>query len=292
MSEEFQKLVHAARQMVESDELMGGPYIPAKRNPLPPIKIAAPIKAPAAASPAPHAPAARAAGTTPPRSAAQAAAPTAPPPPMPDLPPLKPNMSPEEKREALAALAGAGDCKRCPLCEHRTNFVFGEGDPAAQLVFVGEAPGEDEDLQGRPFVGRAGQKLTEMITAMGLDRQQVYICNILKCRPPNNRTPAPSEALACRGFLLRQLQIIAPKVIVTLGNPATQNLLNTVVGITKLRGHWQKLPNAAPGLEGIAVMPTFHPSYVLRNYTPQTRTLVWSDLKQVMEALGLKGKAK
>ena len=126
-----------------------------------------------------------------------------------------------------------------------------------------------------------------MITAMGLTRQDVYICNVVKCRPPNNRTPSPEETQLCRDYLLRQLQLIAPEVLVTLGNPATQNLLATRTGITRLRGQWQKLPEDLPGLGGLPVMPTFHPSYVIRRYTPDIRAKVWSDLQSVMEYLKL-----
>jgi DNA polymerase len=202
-----------------------------------------------------------------------------------------PPTTPQDKALALDELrARCVKCLGCLLNKTRTNLVFGEGNPAAELVFVGEAPGEDEDRTGRPFVGRAGQKLTEMIQAMGLRREDVYICNLLKCRPPNNRPPAPEEVQACWPYLVRQLQIIRPKVIVTLGNPATQNLLGTTIGITKIRGNWQKLPDLAPGLGGTAVMPTFHPSYLIRSYTIENRHAVWSDIQKVMERLGLKRK--
>jgi len=133
-------------------------------------------------------------------------------------------------------------CTRCRLCQGRTHTVFGEGDPDADLVFIGEGPGQEEDRTGRPFVGRAGELLTRMIRAMGLRREEVYITNVVKCRPPGNRAPLSDEADACRDYLVRQLQLICPKVIVTLGNPATQSLLATRVGITKLRGQWQQLP--------------------------------------------------
>ncbi|MCK5113932.1 MAG: uracil-DNA glycosylase, partial [Phycisphaerae bacterium] len=179
-------------------------------------------------------------------------------------------------------------CQKCELCKTRTNTVFGEVNPNADLVFVGEGPGADEDASGRPFVGRAGDLLTKMIAAMGLSRSDVFICNMVKCRPPGNRTPLPEEVAACWDYLVRQLQIIRPKVIVTLGNPATKGLLSTNVGITKMRGVWAQLPDIGPGLGGIPVMPTFHPAYVLRNYSVNTRGLVWSDLQSVMEHLGLK----
>jgi DNA polymerase len=197
---------------------------------------------------------------------------------------------PDDQKAAALETINADEvslCTKCVLSRTRTNTVFGEGDACARLVFVGEGPGADEDASGRPFVGRAGELLTKMITAMGLSREQVFICNLVKCRPPGNRAPAPEEVEACWGYLLRQLQIIRPEVIVTLGNPATQNLLQTRTGITKLRGQFQPLPEHAPGLGGTAVMPTFHPSYVLRQYTPETRGKVWSDLQQVMERLGL-----
>ncbi|MHC4986204.1 MAG: uracil-DNA glycosylase, partial [Planctomycetota bacterium] len=174
-----------------------------------------------------------------------------------------------DKAAALAEIDAneVKTCTKCGLCKSRTNTVFGEGDPGAALVFVGEGPGADEDASGRPFVGRAGELLTKMIVAMGLSREQVFICNMVKCRPPGNRAPAPEEVTACWDYLMRQLQIIAPKVIVTMGNPSTQGLLKTRTGITKLRGRFQDLPDLAPGLAGIPVMPTFHPAYVLRQYT-------------------------
>lgn len=178
-------------------------------------------------------------------------------------------------------------CTKCALSRSRTNTVFGEGNPDADLVFVGEAPGQEEDRTGKPFVGRAGQLLDKMIAAMGLGRDDVFICNILKCRPPNNRTPATEEVEACWNYLVRQLQIIRPKVIVTLGNPATQTLLDTRTGITRLRGQWQKLPLLDEGLSGIDVMPTYHPAYLLRQYTVENRRKVWEDLKKVMDRLNL-----
>ena len=198
-------------------------------------------------------------------------------------------LSREEKAAALAEIDNGEvkGCTQCGLCKGRTNTVFGEGDPAAGLVFVGEGPGSEEDATGRPFVGRAGELLAKMIVAMGLSREQVFICNMVKCRPPGNRAPAPEEVQACWGYLMRQLQIIGPRVIVTLGNPATQGLLKTRTGITKLRGQFQELPDLAEGLAGIPVMPTFHPAYILRQYTPDNRKKVWSDLQQVMDLLGI-----
>jgi len=203
---------------------------------------------------------------------------------------VPPELSPPEKAQALRQLAQqeVANCRRCLLAGNRTHVVFGEGNPDADLVFIGEGPGQDEDRTGRPFVGRAGELLNRMIHAMGLRRDQVYIANMVKCRPPDNRPPAPEEVQACWSFLLRQLEIIRPKVIVTLGNPSTQGLLRTSEGITKVRGLWRKLPAISPAMEGIDVMPTFHPAYLLRNYSRDCREKVWSDLQQVMRKLGLK----
>jgi DNA polymerase len=181
------------------------------------------------------------------------------------------------KADALEAVrAELGDCRRCPLCEKRRNLVFGEGNPAARVVFVGEGPGEEEDKSGRPFVGRAGELLTKMIEAVGWRREDVYICNIVKCRPPGNRDPAPIEVATCEPFLHKQLHAIAPAAIVTLGKPAISTLLGRPVAITKLRGRWLEW-------QGIPVMPTYHPAYLLRNYTRETRQAVWDDLRAVRE---------
>jgi len=169
--------------------------------------------------------------------------------------------------------AELGDCRRCKLHQGRKNIVFGVGNPAADLMFIGEGPGRDEDLRGEPFVGRAGQKLNEMIGAIGLTREQVYIANIVKCRPPDNRDPERDEIVTCEPFLFEQIAAVRPKVIVTLGGPATKTLLSTRTGITRLRGEWQSYRD-------IPVMPTFHPAFVLRNYTQQTRRQVWEDLKK------------
>jgi DNA polymerase len=168
--------------------------------------------------------------------------------------------------------ADLGECTRCKLHEKRTNIVFGVGSPRAQLMFVGEGPGADEDAQGEPFVGRAGRKLDEMIAAIGLKREDVYIANIIKCRPPQNRDPQPDEVDTCSPFLFEQIGAIRPRVIVALGSPAAKTLLNTRVGITKLRGTWHSYA-------GVPVMPTFHPAYLLRAYTPENRRKVWEDLK-------------
>lgn len=165
-----------------------------------------------------------------------------------------------------------GDCKRCKLCHARKTIVFGVGNPSASLMFVGEGPGADEDAQGEPFVGRAGQKLNEMIRAIGLTREDVYIANVVKCRPPGNRDPEADEVGTCSPFLFRQIEAIQPKVIVTLGSPATKTLLDTKAGITSLRGRWGSF-------RGIPVMPTFHPAFLLRKYTVENRLAVFADLK-------------
>ncbi len=179
-------------------------------------------------------------------------------------------------------------CTNCGLAETRTKTAFGVGAPNARIMFVGEAPGQDEDMQGEPFVGRAGQLLTKMIEAgMGLKRSDVYICNILKCRPPNNRNPAPDETLACRNYLWRQIEIVQPEVIVALGAPAAQTLLNTRDGIGRLRSQWHAFsPSGAVGADdSIPLMPTYHPAYLLRS--PDEKNKAWADLKMVMARLGL-----
>ncbi len=193
-----------------------------------------------------------------------------------------PTLSTEEKRKTLAELndTQVKGCVKCRLHEKRTNTVFGEGDPDAKIMFIGEGPGENEDIQGRPFVGRAGDLLNKMILGMGLKREQVYIANIVKCRPPNNREPAPDEVATCTPYLEKQIEIIRPRVIVTLGRPAIQHMLQQKISITRMRGQWQSW-------RGIRLMPTFHPAYILRNYTEETRAAVWSDLQEVLKELGL-----
>ena len=167
------------------------------------------------------------------------------------------------------------DCQACPLGAGRIRFVFGEGTPAARMMFIGEGPGRDEDLQGRPFVGRAGELLDKMIAAIGYQRRDVYITNIVKCRPPDNRTPTPQESQSCLPYVRRQIELIRPGVIVTLGATPLRELLGVKTGITRIRGQWQRLDM----LGGIPVMPTFHPAYVLRQYTQDVRRAVWEDLK-------------
>jgi uracil-DNA glycosylase len=171
-----------------------------------------------------------------------------------------------------------GECTRCKLHKGRNKIVFGDGNPKAKLVFVGEAPGADEDKQGIPFVGRAGKLLTQMIEAMGLPRQDVYICNVVKCRPPENRKPEDDEVSTCSPYLLRQLNVIEPKVLVCLGAVAAQTLLATNRGISQFRGQWMDW-------HGHKLMATYHPAYLLRN--PAAKSEVWKDLQKVMAELGL-----
>lgn len=178
-----------------------------------------------------------------------------------------------------ALRAELGDCRRCKLADGRTHIVFGVGNPNADLMFVGEGPGRDEDLQAEPFVGRAGKLLTEIITkGMKLRREDVYIANVVKCRPPDNRNPEPDEIATCRPFLERQIQLVAPKVLVALGKFAAQTMLGENTPISRLRGKWYDY-------DGIKLMPTLHPAYLLRN--PNDKRLVWDDIKMVMKELGL-----
>ena len=214
-------------------------------------------------------------------------APSAPPSasrPQPPVPPVVPQTGDLFLSPALQAVqtleelrAEIGDCRRCKLCQGRTQIVFGTGNPRAELVFVGEAPGRDEDLKGEPFVGRAGQLLTEIITkGMKLRREDVYIANVVKCRPPENRNPEPDEIAACEPFLVKQLELIKPRIIVALGTFAAQTLLKIKTPISRLRGVWHTY-------HGIKVMPTLHPAYLLRN--PNDKRLVWQDIQAVLREL-------
>jgi uracil-DNA glycosylase len=171
-----------------------------------------------------------------------------------------------------------GDCTRCKLHKGRTNIVFGVGNPKAELMFVGEGPGHDEDIQGEPFVGRAGKLLTQMIEAMSLRREDVYIANVVKCRPPENRLPEKDEITTCSPFLMRQIDVIKPKVVCCLGSCAAQTLLQTTQGISRFRGEWFEF-------RGAKLIATYHPAYLLRN--PPAKSEVWKDLQKVMAVLGL-----
>jgi uracil-DNA glycosylase len=213
--------------------------------------------------------------SVPPAKAAPVRATTAEPPSVAAAPP-----SPEREAARLRLVQLEGEiktCTKCALYAGRTQTVFARGNPAAELCFVGEGPGADEDAEGFPFVGKAGQLLDRMIVAMGYQRDDVYICNIVKCRPPNNRKPEPDEMGKCMPYLREQLELVAPKVIVALGATAVEGLLGAGGGITRLRGQW-KLYRAIP------VMPTFHPAYLLRN--PEAKREVWADLQAVMKHLG------
>ena len=233
-------------------------------------RAAAPLDDPPAAGPAPK--------PSPPKPPPE-------PPPDPEQPALLgdgllPGLAPpDDSMEKIRA--DIGDCKRCRLHEGRTNIVFGVGNEKSPLVFVGEGPGADEDAQGIPFVGRAGQLLTAMIEntaareGIPLKREDVYICNVVKCRPPNNRTPQPDEMEICGQFLFRQLMVIRPKAIVALGGTAARALLNTREGVTRLRGKWRRW-------NGIPVMVTYHPSYLLRPYNKNAKREAWEDLRTVL----------
>jgi uracil-DNA glycosylase len=178
--------------------------------------------------------------------------------------------------EELRAIVTA--CQKCSLAKSRTQVVYGVGNPNADLMFIGEAPGREEDIQGEPFVGRAGQLLTDIIKAMKLTRDDVYIANVIKCRPPENRNPEPEELDECRPYIRRQVEIIQPKVIVTLGRFALQSLTEKAFAISSVRGQWLEY-------NGVRVMPTYHPAYLLRN--PAAKKEVWADMKKVMSELGL-----
>jgi len=193
-------------------------------------------------------------------------------------PDLEDGSSPEEALQRIAD--EVAECTRCPeLAANRTKTVPGQGSPYARLVFIGEGPGADEDQQGLAFVGRAGQLLTKMIEGIGMTRDEVFIMNVVKCRPPGNRNPMPEEEANCAPYLARQLEILRPKVIVALGGVATKCLLQTSDGITRLRGRFYPY-------KGARLMPTFHPAYILRNYTKDTRQKVYEDLLKAKEALG------
>jgi uracil-DNA glycosylase family 4 len=216
--------------------------------------------------------------------------PAPPPAPGPAVPNRIPAAAPVRRSEAVAQLAAdgprltlsqireeLGECTRCKLHTGRTKLVFGVGNPRAEIVFVGEGPGADEDLKGEPFVGKAGQLLDRMIHAMGFTRAEVYICNVVKCRPPGNRTPEPDEIETCSPFLAKQIESIRPRVLVSLGKVASQALLHDATPITRLRGRWREA-------FGVPLMPTFHPAYLLRS--PGEKAKAWEDLKEVVRSLG------
>ena len=203
---------------------------------------------------------------------------------------IKGALNKQESVETEKAIKDLADqiraCQNCQLAQTRTNAVPGEGNPHAEIVFVGEAPGADEDEQGRPFVGRAGQLLEKIIAAMGLSRNDVFICNTLKCRPPGNRDPRPEEIISCLPFLQKQLELIRPEIIVALGAHAAKTLLKTNKPIGQLRGTFHEYYTSEDALP-IKLMPTYHPAYLLRNYSQDNRTRVWDDMKKVLAELGL-----
>ncbi len=289
------------RQHLETDRLLGvrtvimaaadAPVVPAAPfvaapNPARPNPIPATPATPAAPAPA-AAPAPRPVTSSPRRDSAAMASPASAstglvPGNVLPLPGMLDDASRLAFLSELSALAQA--CTACPLCQARTHVVFGEGNPQARVMFIGEGPGQTEDETGRPFVGRAGEMLDSQIAAMGLKREAVYIANVVKCRPPDNRTPTPAEAAACYGFLHRQIAAIRPQVIVTLGLPAVRTLLQAAPNLTlgSVRGQWQSYTGLEPALP---LMPTYHPAYLLRSYTKENRQKVWSDLQAVVARL-------
>jgi DNA polymerase len=294
-------LKHRLTLWLKSEQALGVPSVgrvefpdPAPRGAAAPHR-ATPQSATTPARPAQSAAAPRAAQSNSPRGtpAVTAASPAAPALsgigalPIADEPFAAPPLSRDEKIKALQDLDSdfVKGCTRCGLSRTRDKTVFGEGDPDAQIMFIGEGPGKDEDATGRPFVGRAGQKLNDMIGAMGLKREHVFIANIVKCRAfmpdiGKDRPPSEEETAACVPYLIKQAEVVRPKVIVTLGLPSTRYLLKSKASMTSMRGTWH-------AWRGIRVMPTWHPAYVLRNYTEQTRREVWDDLKKVLVELGL-----
>ncbi len=283
-------LVDAAKQAADRSAALRSIVTP-RGTPAKSEPVAAP--APVAAAPAPEpaapsrplaAPAPRAPAPEPVRAAApRAAAPAGNgmlldvPQKAPPYPGALPGVVDGERPTLDQIRRELGDCTRCKLCSGRKNIVFGVGNPRAELVFVGEGPGENEDLQGVPFVGAAGELLTKMIQAMGFSRDDVYICNVVKCRPPGNRNPEPDEIASCEPFLRSQLLALQPKVIVALGKFAAQTLLRDTTPITRLRGNWREY-------QGVKLMPTFHPAYLLRS--PAEKRKAWEDLQQVMKLFG------
>ena len=196
-------------------------------------------------------------------------------------------MAVAQKTKEMENIAGqVNQCRQCDLGSLRTNAVPGEGSPNARIMFIGEAPGADEDAQGRPFVGRAGQLLDKIIAACGLKRSDVYIGNILKCRPPENRDPRAEEIISCLPYLQRQIEIIEPEIIVALGAHAARTLLDTTKSIGQLRGHFEEY-YAGIGHPPIKLMATYHPAYLLRSYSPENRRRVWEDMKKVLAELDL-----
>jgi len=283
----YDELRGAISRYLEADVLLGVKTAPLT-PPAPQRALSSPAARPSATA-RPTAPVPRHPQVPAPPSLARPAAPA---PGLASAVPHVMDVGPEELAGRQATLRALDEgkvskCTKCRLCETRTQTVFGQGHAAPRVVFVGEAPGAEEDASGLAFVGRAGQLLTKMIAAMGLSREEVYICNILKCRPPDNRTPAPDEIAACWPYLDEQLRILRPEVIVALGKPASQTLLRTTESISRLRGQWHDYYTSGTPLIGepTPLMPTFRPAYLLRN--PAEKAKAWSDLKMVMQRLGL-----
>ncbi len=267
------RLQRVFRQHVRTDQLLGVDAVPrASGHP-----AAVPQPPARAAEPSPSSPARPTPAPSPPNDASARALPF-------ESPVQLEVLGRDERFRTLEAMDAneVKGCAKCGLAESRHNTVFGEGDPEADVMFIGEGPGSDEDATGRPFVGRAGGMLNKWIGAMGLEREQVYIANVVKCRPPNNRAPMPDEVDACRDYLQRQIATVQPRVIVTLGGPAAKLITGTQTGITRLRGTWCQYTGVNPP---IPVMPTFHPAFLLRSYTTDNRKKVWSDLQKAMEKL-------
>jgi len=283
----LQRCARLVLQHAETSRLFGVPFVPVYRtasaadDPAPPAQDAAPKPpAPPASTPRPE----ETSASDPfPSVVPGLHAPTG-------LEEIKPrSRAPADVQAALDELRRRYelDAPHQHFVTDHHNIVFGEGDPCARLMFIGEAPGAEEDRTGRPFVGRAGQLLDKMITAMGLRREQVYIANVLKTRPPGNATPTTEEIRLCSPYLFQQIAIIQPEAIVTLGLPATRALLETSDSMSRLRGRWATFHPPPPATQPIPVMPTYHPAFLLRSYTEENRAKVWSDLQQVMRRLGL-----
>jgi DNA polymerase len=286
-SEEFRVLVGQFRASLKAMEQRGIVSVSAETSELPRLQVDAPAPAPATVPPAAVPPAASPTPTSDAEEPVAAALPPSEPSAVAAAPasiPAPPSALPSVQGGAVQSLADLradiGDCQRCELAQSRKTLVFGTGSEAASLMFVGEAPGAEEDRLGEPFVGPSGQLLDKMIVAMGWSRETVYIANVLKCRPPQNRDPKAVEVAACEGFLARQIQRISPSVIVTLGKPAAHLLLKSTASMGALRGVWQSY-------EGVAVMPTYHPAYLLRD--PSKKRETWADLQQVMARLASLG---
>lgn len=286
-----ERLVRLTRQHAETARLLGVDFVPVYRTSIdepadPPASEPAPERAVERLYQTAHEPAPTAASKSSPKPASAPAA-------VVEAKPIAPIHGRDAKVAALDALRARyeKDAPHKNFVTAYTNIVWGDGDPDAKLMFIGEAPGEDEDREGKPFVGRSGQLLNKMIEAMGLSRETVYICNVLKTRPLNNATPTPTEIDACAPYLYEQVGIIRPEAIVTLGLPAAKAVLRCPPTATMgaLRSNWASM--ILPGGTQIPVMPTYHPAFLLRSYTPENRQKVWADLQLVMQRLGMKPKA-